>query len=128
MIKKITLFLCMCFLLVSCDDPSKPTGFGYTTIQVSEQQEMQCPYCMGSGIQVSYYGPAYCSYCNGTGKKYNVSFKGKPVRSIDYRFYDGIQWSGLYSAKDGRGIVENNSSSDLNKFNFVSLKYISVMN
>lgn len=82
MIKKITLFLCMCFLLVSCDDPSKPTGFGYTTIQVSEQQEMQCPYCMGSGIQVSYYGPAYCSYCNGTGKKYNVSFKEKPVRTL----------------------------------------------
>lgn len=46
----------------------------------------------------------------------DFTYKGKPVRSIDYRFYDGTQWSGLYSAKDGRGIVENNSSSDLNKF------------
>ena len=46
----------------------------------------------------------------------DFTYKGEPVRSIDYRFYDGTQWSGLYSAKDGRGIIENPASTDLGNF------------
>lgn len=46
----------------------------------------------------------------------DFTYKGQPVRSINYRFYDGRQWSGLYSAKDGRGVVENTSSANLNDF------------
>ena len=46
----------------------------------------------------------------------NFTYKGEPVRSIDYRFYDGTQWSGLYSAKDGRGIIENPASTDSGNF------------
>lgn len=83
MIRKLYIPLFVLILLVSCDeDPFKPTGTGYTTIQVAEQQEMQCPYCMGSGVQNSFYGPAYCSYCNGTGKRYNTSFRAKQVRTL----------------------------------------------
>lgn len=46
----------------------------------------------------------------------DFTYKGQPVSSINYRFYDGRQWSGLYSAKDGRGVVENTSSANLNEF------------
>jgi hypothetical protein len=36
----------------------------------------------------------------------SFSYKGKPVTSIDYTFFDGRDWSNLYSAKDGRGVLE----------------------
>lgn len=36
----------------------------------------------------------------------SISYKGKPVTSIDYTFFDGRDWSNLYSAKDGRGVLE----------------------
>lgn len=35
-----------------------------------------------------------------------VLFKGMPVTSMDYTYFDGMDWSNLYSAKDGRGFVE----------------------
>lgn len=35
-----------------------------------------------------------------------VMFKGMPVTSMDYTYFDGMDWSNLYSAKDGRGFVE----------------------
>jgi len=34
------------------------------------------------------------------------TFRGKPVSSLDYTYFDGSRWSNLYSAKDGRGILE----------------------
>jgi len=48
------------------------------------------------------------SHPSGNGQIVEITFtyKGKPVRNIDYRFYDGEKWSTVYSAKDGRGIVE----------------------
>lgn len=52
------------------------------------------------------------------------TYKGKSVRSLDYRFYNGRQWSGIYSAKDGRGIVENPFSIDPNE---VKNKILSVL-
>ena len=35
-----------------------------------------------------------------------VLYKGQPVTSMDYTYFDGMDWSNLYSAKDGRGFVE----------------------
>lgn len=35
-----------------------------------------------------------------------ITYKGKPVNSIDYTYFDGRSWSGIYSAKDGRGVLE----------------------
>lgn len=31
---------------------------------------------------------------------------GKPITSIDYTYFDGSRWSNLYSAKDGKGVLE----------------------
>ena len=36
----------------------------------------------------------------------NFTYNGKPVRNIDYRFFNGKAWSGIMSAKDGKGFVE----------------------
>ena len=35
-----------------------------------------------------------------------VTYKGQPVTSLDYTYFDGMDWSSLYGAKDGRGFVE----------------------
>ena len=35
-----------------------------------------------------------------------VLFKDEPVTSMDYTYFDGMDWSSLYGAKDGRGFVE----------------------
>ena len=35
-----------------------------------------------------------------------VLYKDKPVTSIDYTYFDGMNWSNLYSARDGRGVIE----------------------
>lgn len=34
------------------------------------------------------------------------TFRGKPVTSMDYSYFDGSGWTSLYSAKDGRGVLE----------------------
>lgn len=46
----------------------------------------------------------------------SFTYCGKPVRSLDYRFFNGKEWSGIYSAKDGRGVVENPYSVNLEDF------------
>lgn len=35
-----------------------------------------------------------------------ITYKGRPVTSIDYTFFDGRDWSNLYSGKDGHGVLE----------------------
>lgn len=35
-----------------------------------------------------------------------LSYKGKPVTSLDYTYFDGRDWSAINSAKDGVGILE----------------------
>ena len=35
-----------------------------------------------------------------------ITYKGRPVTSIDYTFFDGRDWSRLISAADGRGVLE----------------------
>lgn len=49
-----------------------------------------------------------------------ITYKGKPVTSIDYTYFDGLTWSSIFSAKDGRGFLElrNGMSVDM-----VQLKY-----
>ena len=38
--------------------------------------------------------------------KLAITYKGKPVNSVDYRYWDGQGWSAIYSAKDGWGVLE----------------------
>ena len=35
-----------------------------------------------------------------------VLYKGKPACNYDYSYFDGRDWSNIYSAKDGTGIIE----------------------
>lgn len=35
-----------------------------------------------------------------------ITYKGRPVNSFDYTYFDGMDWSNIYSAKDGRGIID----------------------
>lgn len=35
-----------------------------------------------------------------------ITYKGKAVNSVDYTYFDGASWSSIYSAKDGRGVLE----------------------
>jgi hypothetical protein len=35
-----------------------------------------------------------------------ITYRGKPVNSVDYTYFDGLEWSNLYSAKDGNGVLE----------------------
>lgn len=36
----------------------------------------------------------------------NITCDGKPVSSFDYTYFDGRNWSNIYSAKDGLGVIE----------------------
>jgi len=44
------------------------------------------------------------------------TYKGKPVRGIDYSFFDGKRWSGILSAKDGKGFIEVNPGSRIEQY------------
>lgn len=44
------------------------------------------------------------------------TYKGAPVRNVDYRFFDGHAWSGIMSAKDGKGFIEVSPYSRLADF------------
>lgn len=35
-----------------------------------------------------------------------ITYKGQPVNSFDYTYFDGMDWSNIYSAKDGRGVID----------------------
>ena len=35
-----------------------------------------------------------------------ITYKGKPVASLDYTYFDGRSYTNIYSATDGRGIME----------------------
>ena len=35
-----------------------------------------------------------------------VTYKDRPVNSFDYTYFDGMDWSNIYSAKDGRGVID----------------------
>ena len=35
-----------------------------------------------------------------------ITYKGKPVSSLGYQYFDGLGWSNVYRAKDGQGVLE----------------------
>jgi hypothetical protein len=37
---------------------------------------------------------------------FDITYKGKPVSNLDYSFYDGRDWSNLYSARNGVGFAD----------------------
>ena len=43
---------------------------------------------------------------NGDDVELYFTYKDKPVTSLDYTYFDGSRWSNIYSAKDGRGVLE----------------------
>ncbi len=49
-----------------------------------------------------------------------IKYKGEPVTSLDYTYFDGQTWSNLYSAKDGMGIVELRPGVEINS---LQMKY-----
>lgn len=49
-----------------------------------------------------------------------IKYKGEPVTSLDYTYFNGQTWSNLYSAKDGMGIVELRPGVEINS---LQLKY-----
>jgi hypothetical protein len=59
---------------------------------------------------------------NGDDVELYITYKDKPVNSVDYTYFDGRGWSNIYSAKDGRGVLElapgNTSATYQLKFEF----------
>lgn len=43
---------------------------------------------------------------NGEDLELYITFNGAPVTSMDYTYFDGSRWSNIYSAKDGKGVLE----------------------
>lgn len=43
---------------------------------------------------------------NGSDVDLLFTFRGLPVSSVDYTYFDGRDWSNIYSAKNGRGVLE----------------------
>lgn len=46
----------------------------------------------------------------------SFTYKDVPVRNIDYRFFNGKQWSEIMSAKDGMGFIEVNPDSRIEDY------------
>lgn len=44
------------------------------------------------------------------------TFDGKPVKNIDYKFFDGKTWSKVLSTKDGKGFVEVRPGSKIDQY------------
>lgn len=44
------------------------------------------------------------------------TYDGKPVKNIDYKFFDGKTWSKVLSAKDGKGFVEVRPGSKIDQY------------
>ncbi len=42
----------------------------------------------------------------------SFTYRGRPITSIDYTYFDGNEWSAIVSAKDGTGIVEMRRETD----------------
>lgn len=45
-----------------------------------------------------------------------ITYKDKPINSIDYTYFDGRDWSNIYSAKDGKGVLELASGNVSNQY------------
>ena len=53
-----------------------------------------------SNIKISAEGKA------GSEVELKITYKDKPINSFDYTYFDGMDWSNIYSAKDGRGVID----------------------
>lgn len=51
-----------------------------------------------------------------------ITYKDKPVSSLDYTYFDGSDFSYIYSAKDGKGIIEL-PSNDMSKHYQLHIEY-----
>ena len=71
----------------------------------------------GDGHQLSTYIPARMNavfadikvntgLVSGSDVDLHFTFRGQPVRSLDYTYFDGRDWTNIYSARDGRGVLE----------------------
>ena len=47
-----------------------------------------------------------CDSREGDDIRLAITYKDKPVNSVDYKYWDGQTWSAIYSAKDGWGVLE----------------------
>ncbi len=65
-------------------------------------------------IKVSYSG------MSGNDAMLSFTYKGQPVTSVDYTYFDGMGWSNIYSAKDGVGVLEIPANTDKKQY---ELKY-----
>ncbi len=56
-------------------------------------------------------------YCeggvNGNDVKVNILYKGEPVNTMDYTYFDGRNWSYTYSANSGVGLMELREGTEL---------------
>lgn len=57
---------------------------------------------------------------DGTDLDLYITYNGRPVSSIDYTYFDGRNYSNIYSAKDGNGVLELVAG---NESKYISLKY-----
>lgn len=48
----------------------------------------------------------------------NIRYQNEPARNFDYSYWTGRDWTNIYSAKDGLGIVEFIGQSDINEIRF----------
>jgi len=53
---------------------------------------------------------------NGDDVDLSIAYKGKPVSSVDYTYFDGRDWSAINSAKDGAGVLELASGNQSTKY------------
>ena len=59
----------------------------------------------------------------------SVSYKGKPVTSLDYQYFDGLSWSSMVHAKNGLGALEFRIDAIPTSVNFqIQYSYESEMN
>jgi hypothetical protein len=57
---------------------------------------------------------------NGDNLELFFTYNGRPVTSLDYTYFDGKKWSNIYSASDGRGVLELSPGAVLDN---IQLKY-----
>lgn len=63
---------------------------------------------------------------NGDDVELSIAYKGKPVSSIDFTYFDGRDWSTINSAKDGVGVLELAKGNQSNKYQVkIEYEYIS---
>lgn len=54
----------------------------------------------------------------------NINYKDKPVENFDFSYWDGTNWSNLYSVRDGQGLLEYLGASKKVKEVKIKAEYI----